>query len=229
MLMSVQKEKNVAESVVSEAHAGDSVYASLFEKINLNPVSALSALDIWQDPQAMSEASADERLTAGMQVFMECLAKAGTPVEKLDKALIDHHIAELDYQISRQLDAVLHHPEFQKVESLWRGVKSLVDKTDFRRNVKIELLDLSKDDLRQDFEDAPEIIQSGLYLQTYVAEYDTPGGEPIAALVSAWEFDASAQDVALLKNISRVAASAHMPFIGSVGPAFFQKETMEEV
>ncbi len=229
MLMSVQKEKNVAESVVSETHTGDSVYASLFEKINLNPVSALSALDIWQDPQAMSEASADERLTAGMQVFMECLAKAGTQVEKLDKALIDHHIAELDYQISCQLDAVLHHPEFQKVESLWRGVKSLVDKTDFRRNVKIELLDLSKDDLRQDFEDAPEIIQSGLYLLTYVAEYDTPGGEPIAALVSAWEFDASAQDVALLKNISRVAASAHMPFIGSVGPAFFQKETMEEV
>ncbi|EPQ7656440.1 type VI secretion system contractile sheath large subunit, partial [Escherichia coli] len=154
---------------------------------------------------------------------------AGAPVEKLDKVLIDHHIAELDDQISRQLDAVLHHPEFQKVESLWRGVKSLVDKTDFRRNVKIELLDLSKDDLRQDFEDAPEIIQSGLYLQTYVAEYDTPGGEPIAALVSAWEFDASAQDVALLKNISRVAASAHMPFIGSVGPAFFRKETMEEV
>ncbi len=229
MMMSVQKEKNVAESVVSETHTGDSVYASLFEKINLSPVSALSALDIWQDPQAMSEASADERLTAGMQVFMECLAKAGTQVEKLDKALIDHHIAELDYQISCQLDAVLHHPEFQKVESLWRGVKSLVDKTDFRRNVKIELLDLSKDDLRQDFEDAPEIIQSGLYLQTYVAEYDTPGGEPIAALVSAWEFDASAQDVALLKNISRVAASAHMPFIGSVGPAFFQKETMEEV
>ncbi|EFE8778936.1 type VI secretion system contractile sheath large subunit, partial [Escherichia coli] len=146
-----------------------------------------------------------------------------------DKVLIDHHIAELDDQISRQLDAVLHHPEFQKVESLWRGVKSLVDKTDFRRNVKIELLDLSKDDLRQDFEDAPEIIQSGLYLQTYVAEYDTPGGEPIAALISAWEFDASAQDVALLKNISRVAASAHMPFIGSVGPAFFRKDTMEEV
>lgn len=115
------------------------------------------------------------------------------------------------------------------MESLWRGVKSLVDKTDFRRNVKIELLDLSKDDLRQDFEDAPEIIQSGLYLQTYVAEYDTPGGEPIAALISAWEFDASAQDVALLKNISRVAASAHMPFIGSVGPAFFRKDTMEEV
>ncbi|NJQ22047.1 type VI secretion system contractile sheath large subunit [Pantoea sp. LS15] len=184
---------------------------------------------IWQDAQAMSDATADERLTAGMQVFLECLTKSGSKVEKLDKNLIDHHIAELDYQISRQLDAVMHHEDFQAVESLWRGVKSLVDKTDFRQNVKVELLDMSKEDLRQDFEDSPEIIQSGLYKQTYIDEYDTPGGEPIAALISAYEFDASAQDVALLRNISKVSAAAHMPFIGSAGPKFFLKDTMEDV
>lgn len=228
--MTVQNEGLAgSESVVQERSEADGVYASLFRKINLNPVSQLSALDIWQDNQAMSDATADERLTAGMQVFLECLSKAGARVDKLDKSLIDHHISELDRQISRQLDAVMHHEDFQAVESLWRGVKSLVDKTDFRQNVKIELLDMSKDDLRRDFEDSPEIIQSGLYLQTYVAEYDTPGGEPIAALISAYEFDASAQDVALLRNISKVSAAAHMPFIGSAGPKFFLKESMEEV
>jgi type VI secretion system protein ImpC len=191
MLMSVKNENAAGgESVVLERPAAGGVYASLFEKINLNPVSELSALDIWQDAQAMSDATADERLTAGMQVFLECLTKSGSKVEKLDKNLIDHHIAELDYQISRQLDAVMHHEDFQAVESLWRGVKSLVDKTDFRQNVKVELLDMSKEDLRQDFEDSPEIIQSGLYKQTYIDEYDTPGGEPIAALISAYEFDA---------------------------------------
>lgn len=194
--MSVQNNIAGGESVVLERPAVGGVYASLFEKINLNPVSELSALDIWQDAQAMSDATADERLTAGMQVFLECLTKAGSKVEKLDKSLIDHHIAELDYQISRQLDAVMHHEEFQAVESLWRGVKSLVDKTDFRQNVKIELLSMSKEELRQDFEDSPEIIQSGLYKHAYIDEYDTPGGEPIAALISAYEFDASAQDVA---------------------------------
>ncbi len=207
----------------------ESVYASLFEKINLVPATRLGDINDFLDDSVLADAPAGERLTAAMQVFMDCIRQSGQQVEKLDRTLIDHHIAGLDYQISRQLDAVLHHPEFQKTESLWRGVKSLVDKTDFRRNVKIELLDLSKEELRQDFEDAPEIVQSGLYLQTYVAEYDTPGGEPIAALISDWEFDASAQDVALLKNISRVAASAHMPFIGSVGPSFFLKDTMEEV
>ena len=75
-------------------------------------------------------------LTLRMQVFLECLTKSGSKVEKLDKNLIDHHIAELDFQISRQLDAVMHHQEFQKVESLWRGLKQLVDSTDYRQNVK---------------------------------------------------------------------------------------------
>lgn len=228
--MSVKNENAAGgESLVLERPAAGGVYASLFEKINLQPVSELSALDIWQDAQAMSDATADERLTAGMQVFLECLTKAGSKVEKLDKNLIDHHIAELDYQISRQLDAVMHSEEFQAVESLWRGVKSLVDKTDFRQNVRVELLDMSKEDLRQDFEDSPEIIQSGLYKHTYIDEYDTPGGEPIAALISAYEFDASAQDIALLRNISKVSAAAHMPFIGSAGPKFFFKDSMEEV
>ena len=117
--MSVQHENTTAgESVVLDRPAAGGVYASLFEKINLSPVSHLSALDSWQDAQAMSDATADERLTAGVQVFLERLRLAGTKVEKLDKTLIDHHIAELDFQISRQLDAVLHHEEFQAVESV---------------------------------------------------------------------------------------------------------------
>ena len=115
------------------------------------------------------------------------------------------------------------------MESPWRGLKQLVDSTDYRQNVKTEILDVSKEDLRQDFEDAPELIQSGLYWHTYTAEYDTPGGEPIGSVISSYEFDASPQDVALLRNISKVSAAAHMPFIGSVGPKFFLKDSMEEV
>jgi type VI secretion system protein ImpC len=230
MLMPVKNENAAGSgSVVLESPATSGAYASLFEKINLNPVSQLSTLDIWQDTQAMSETTADERLTAGMQVFLECLSKAGSRVDKLDKRLIDHHIAVLDDQISCQLDVVMHHETFQAIESLWCGLKSLVDKTDFRQNVKIELLDMSKTDLRQDVEDSPEIIQSGLYKHIYIDEYDTPGVEPIGAFISAYTFDASAQDIALLRNISKVSAAAHMPFIGAADPTFFLKESMEEV
>lgn len=228
--MSVQNSTSqTGETLVREHAEASGVYASLFEKINLTPVAALGDIDTWQDSQALAEATADERVTAAVQVLLQRLKKSGQQVEKLDKSLLDHHIAELDYQISRQLDEVMHHQEFQKVESQWRGLKHLIDRTDFRQNVKIEILDISKDDLRQDFEDAPEITQSGLYGHTYIAEYDTPGGEPIGAVISSYEFDASPQDIALLRNISKVAAAAHMPFIGSVGPAFFLKNSMEDV
>ncbi|WP_080440064.1 type VI secretion system contractile sheath large subunit [Burkholderia ubonensis] len=147
----------------------------------------------------------------------------------VDPDLLDWCLADLDEQLGRQLDAILHHPAFQALESTWRGLQFLVDRTDFRQNVKIEVLDVSKEALHQDFEDTPDIIQSGLFRLTYVGEYDMPGGQPIAAIISAFEFDHRAQDVALLRNISKVAAAAHMPFIGAASPAFFDKPTMEAV
>ncbi|WP_137963330.1 type VI secretion system baseplate subunit TssF, partial [Klebsiella variicola] len=98
---------------------------------NLAPASRLGDINDFLDDAALSEAPAAERLTAAMQVFMERIRQSGQRVEKLDKTLIDHHIAELDFQISRQLDAVMHHQEFQQVESLWRGLKQLVDNTDY--------------------------------------------------------------------------------------------------
>ncbi|MCE1117722.1 MULTISPECIES: type VI secretion system contractile sheath large subunit [Pseudomonas] len=214
-------------TVLAEERHG--VYHALFEKINLTPLQALSGIEAFQSIEVLSEATADERVTASVSVFLDLLKSVAPKIERLDRALLDEHIAALDARISRQLDAVMHHPEFQRVEATWRGAKSLIDQTDFRQNVRIELLDISKAHLVQDFEDAPEIAQSGLYLHTYTQEYDTPGGEPIAAAISNYEFDRSPQDIALLRNVSKVAAAAHMPFLGAVGPQFFGKQTMEEV
>lgn len=148
---------------------------------------------------------------------------------RVDLLRLDHHLAIIDRKLARQIDTILHHPAFQALESAWRGLQFLVDRTDFRRNVCIEVLDVSKETLREDFEDAPDLIQSGLFQLTYAQEYDTPGAYPIAAIIANYEFDAGAPDIALLRNLSKVAAAAHMPFIGAVSPAFFGRSSMEEV
>lgn len=225
--MSVQETASPGAS--TQTVTKENIYQSLFEKIHLTPVTSLKEIGEWQSNEAMAEASTDERVSAAIQVLLSCVASSGKNIEKLDKSLLDFHISQLDRKISAQLDAVMHHPEFKKVESLWRGTWSMVSGIDFRKNVKVELLDVSKQHLREDFDDAPEIIQSGFYRHTYIEEYDTPGGEPIASVISSYEFDNSPQDIALLRNISRVAAASHMPFIGAVGPAFFLKNSMEEV
>jgi type VI secretion system protein ImpC len=205
------------------------VYASLCARVNLMPVQSAPAFEIFQNQDVMSEVSLDERIAVAVNVFLMMIQASAQKVDRLDKSLLDFHIARIDVQISRQLDAILHHEAFQTIESAWRGLKFLVDRTDFRKNVKIEVLDVAKDSLRQDFEDTPEIIQSGLYRHTYIQEYDTPGGEPIGAIISDYVFDRGPQDIALLRTLSKVSAAAHMPFIASVGPAFFGKDSMEEV
>jgi type VI secretion system protein ImpC len=219
--------QGATETVVLDAP--DSVYASLCSKINLKPISEARPIEAFRDSDTLSEASADERIARGMGAFLELVAESSRPVERLDKSLLDFHIGQLDRQISRQLDAVMHSQEFQALEGRWRGLRMLVSRTDFRRNARIEVLDVSKEALQRDFEDTPELIQSGLYRLTYIEEYDTPGGQPISALISDFEFENSPMDVALLRNISKVAAAAHMPFVGSVGAAFFGKKSMEEV
>src|SRR6187549_2729273 len=107
----------------------------------------------------------------GVQAFISELVAPKREGEKVDKAFVDALIAEIDAKLSLQIDEILHHPTFQKLESAWRGLKFLVDRTDFRENIKVELLNCSKEDLLADFEDAPEVPKSGLYKIVYSAEY----------------------------------------------------------
>jgi type VI secretion system protein ImpC len=115
------------------------------------------------------------------------------------------------------------------MESAWRGLKFLIDRTDFKKNVKIDIVDVSKEEIAEDFEDAPETIQSGLYKHVYTNEYDTPGGEPYGAMVSNFYFDSTPPDVALLQEMSKVAASCHCPFLASATPKFFKKDDVHEL
>jgi type VI secretion system protein ImpC len=157
----------------------------------------------------------------GIKALMKELLSPKHQNEKVDKAFADALIAEIDEKISKQVDVILHHPDFQKLESSWRGLKFLVDHTDFRENIKVEVLNVSKNDLMTDFEDAPEITKSGLYRIAYTAEYGTFGGKPYGAIFSNYEFGPGPQDVQLLQNCAAVAAMAHAPFFGSGGPTFF--------
>ena len=115
----------------------------------------------------------------GVSAFIEELLKPQNNGEPVKKAMVDRMIAEIDAKLSRQMDEILHHPDFQALESSWRGLQLLVDRTNFRENIKIEILNVSKEDLLDDFEDSPEVMQSGLYKHIYTAEYGQFGGQPV--------------------------------------------------
>ncbi len=163
----------------------------------------------------------------GVEALIAELVAPGKETLTASKALIDDMIAEIDQKLSRQLDEILHHPDFQKLESAWRGLKLLVDRTDFRENIKIEVLNVSKEDLLEDFEDSPEITQSGLYRIVYTGEYGQFGGQPYGAMIGNYHFGPGPQDVKLMQYLASVASMSHAPFIASAGPEFFGMDSFQ--
>ena len=163
----------------------------------------------------------------GVGAFIAELLRPENAEERVNKNLIDRMIDELDFQLSRQMDDILHAKEFQALESAWRGLKTLVDRTDFSQNIKIELINASKQDLYDDFEDAPDITKSGLYKLAYTAEYGQFGGEPVGAIIANYEFGPNSVDMKTLQNAAAVAAVSHAPFLAAAGPKFFGLEAFD--
>ena len=157
----------------------------------------------------------------GVEALISQLLEPGKEAVKVSKAALDEMLAEVDKKLSLQVDAILHHPDFHKMESTWRSLKFLVDRTDFRENIKIEVFNVNKEQLLEDFEDAPEVPKSGLYKTVYTAEYGQFGGKPYAAIVGNYELGAGPQDMKLLQYMASVAAMAHAPFITAASPNFF--------
>ncbi len=160
----------------------------------------------------------------GVEALMSQLLLPGAAVAKVSKSVVDDMIAAIDRKLSDQLDEILHHQEFQKIESAWKSLKFLVDRTDFRENIRIEILNVSKEDLLTDFEDAPEIPKSGLYKTVYSSEYGQFGGKPYGVLIGNYEFGVGPQDMKLLQYVAAVAGMAHAPFFSAVSPTFFGLE-----
>jgi type VI secretion system protein ImpC len=134
---------------------------------------------------------------------------------------INARIAAIDSMLSTQLDEILHHSDFQKLEASWRGLHKLVMGTETGQTLKLKVLNVSKRDILRDFQSAAEFTESALWKKVYEEEFGMFGGDPFGALMGDFEFGKGAQDVELLSRISEVAAAAHAPFISATSAEMF--------
>ncbi len=150
-------------------------------------------------------------------------------VSKDMESMINTRISQLDKLISDQLNEVMHHESFKKLEGSWRGLHYLINKSETGERMKIRVMNVSKKDLLKDMEKASEFDQSALFKQIYEEEFGTFGGASYGALIGDYEFSSHPQDLALLEKISQVAAAAHAPFISATAPQMFNMESFTEL
>jgi type VI secretion system protein ImpC len=134
---------------------------------------------------------------------------------------VEARIADIDALVSEQLNEIMHHQDFQSLEGSWRGLYYLVYNTETSVTLKLRMMNVSKQELVNDFKRAPEFDQSALFKKIYEEEYGIFGGAPFAAIVGDYEFTNHPQDMYLLDEMSHVSAAAHAPFISAASPQLF--------
>jgi len=144
---------------------------------------------------------------------------------------IEEMIARLDEKLSAQMNAIMHAPEFQQIESAWRGLSYLVHNSETDATLKLRIMNVSKNELYRDLRMYPDAKwdQSPLFKKLYEAEFGQLGGEPFGCLVGDYSFDHSATDVRLLRDLGKIAAAAHCPFVAGANPTLMGMDTWTEL
>ncbi|HUO31212.1 MAG TPA: type VI secretion system contractile sheath large subunit [Bryobacteraceae bacterium] len=168
-----------------------------------------------------AEPAAKERGKNLIKEFVAQFLDGSMTIARDAEMMINARIAQIDHLVSLQLNEVMHHAAFQKLEGTWRGVKYLMDQSETGVMLKIKVLNVGKKDLLKDLQRAPEFDQSALFKKVYEEEYGVFGGSPFGALVGDYEFGKHPEDVELLEKISNVAAAAHAPFVSAAAPDLF--------
>ncbi len=130
---------------------------------------------------------------------------------------IDAMIAEIDRKLSDQMNAILHHPEFQALESAWRGLDYLVSKSETGQDLKIRVMNVSTSELSGMFKQyrGNAWDQSPLFKKVYEQEFGTLGGQPFGAFVCDMYFDHTSKNLNIMKGLARIGAAAHAPMIAA--------------
>lgn len=144
---------------------------------------------------------------------------------------IDAMLSRLDQKLTEQLNEVIHHEEFQKLESSWRGLAYTINNSETDASLRVKVMNVSKKELQQMMRRYPgaKWDKSPLNKIVYEAEFGTLGGKPFGTLIGDYYFDHSPADVALLRDLGKVAAAAHAPFISSAAPELLGMDSWNEL
>lgn len=172
-----------------------------------------------------------EAVESAVQTLAEQLLKDTAIISSDVIGTIQALIAEIDQKLTDQVNLILHHEDFQKLEGTWRGLHYLINNTETDEMLKIRVLNINKPELHKTLKKFKGTAwdQSPVFKKIYEEEYGQFGGEPYGCLVGDYYFDHSPPDVELLGEMAQVSAAAHAPFIAAVDPKVMQMDSWQEL
>ena len=170
----------------------------------------------------LSEADGDS-----FRIWVENFSAHGKPATLPLRQYLAQQVALMDELIEEQVNAILHHSRFQKLEASWRSLKKLCDESYLYPDIKLRLLNVSWAEVCKDITRAQDFDQSQLFQRIYNDEFGTPGGEPYGLLIGDYYVSHRPykghkyNDLEVLQGLAQIAAASFAPFICGAAPQLF--------
>src|ERR1051326_830118 len=184
---------------------------------------------IVEEGRVARDPAGKERGKALIREFVSQFLEGSMALSRDSEMMINARIAQIDHLISLQLNEVMHHPAFQKLEASWRGLKYLLNHSETGESLKIKVFNCSKKELLRDLQRASEFDQSAMFKKVYEEEFGIFGGHPFGALIGDYEFGKGPEDMELLEKVSQVASAAHAPFLTAADSSLFNLDSFSEL
>jgi len=169
----------------------------------------------------------DAKLLAQLDAL---LGQFGPDDVTINKQTVDDVVAKIDTDLSEAVNRVLYHPEFRRLEGVWRSIAELESATDFAKNIVLGVWDVTKSELNDDISsNVADWTNSELFGVLYTKEYDQHGGSPYGALIGLMDFDNSEDDLGFLKGMASICKKSHVPFVGSASPLALGQKSFDDV
>lgn len=176
------------------------------------------------------DANPNEPFNKAFQSFLSEMMADENVISDHALETLDKIISKLDGKLSEQINLVLHHPDFQRLEGSWRGLEHMVYGTETSKDLKIKVLNVAKSELSAQFKrfKGGAWDQSDLFKKIY-GPYNTPGGHPYGVLIGDYSFSHGPVDVDIMKGMGQIASASHAPFIAGTDPAIFDLDSFENI
>src|SRR5690348_2218209 len=200
--------------------------AKASEQIEVNEFSSLLQKEFKPKTDTAREAVANAVQTLAEQALADTQLIGSDSLRTIEAI-----IAAIDTKLTEQINKIIHHPDYQRLESAWRGLHHLVTNTETDEMLKIRVLNISKRELASTLKKFKGTAwdQSPIFKKVYEEEYGQFGGQPFGCLVGDYHFDHTPPDVELLSGIAQIAAAAHAPFIAAADPSVMRMESWQEL
>jgi type VI secretion system protein ImpD len=157
-------------------------------------------------------------------------------------------IGRIDAALTRQVNAVMHHESFRRLEARWLGLRRLVEsfepydinglrgEVSSESGIMVRIIDLTWREISGDIDASMgDAQQSELFRKVYTEEFDTPGGRPFGLLLCDHEIRLKpapgypTDDLATLDGLSQIAAAAFAPIVLGAHPTVMGMTSFDDL